>query len=55
MKHLSKLVGIVLHWSVFSLFVAVKVGGVSLATWSWWWILLPLVPVLGIVVQRFGL
>lgn len=36
-------------------FIAIKVVGTSLAAWSWWWLLLPIVPLLGILVQRWGL
>lgn len=37
------------------LFIAIKIAGHSLAAWSWWWIFLPIVPLLGLLVQRFGL
>ena len=50
MKLGSFLAGIV-FWG----FVAVKVWGVSFAAWSWWWLLLPIVPWLGLAVQRFHL
>ena len=36
-------------------FVAVKIAGTSLAAWSWWWILLPIVPMLSLLVVRLGL
>ena len=36
-------------------FIAIKVAGSSLALWSWWWILVPVVPVLGLIVERAGL
>jgi hypothetical protein len=51
----GRAIGATFYWIIFSTFVAVKVGGVSLAAWSWWWILLPMVPVIGIFVQRSGL
>jgi fatty acid desaturase len=40
---------------VFAFFIAVKLAGTSLAAWSWWWLLFPLVPVLALLVQRVGL
>lgn len=36
-------------------FIAIKLAGTSLAAWSWWWILLPPVPLIGAVVVRLGL
>ena len=36
-------------------FIIIKVAGTSLATWSWWWILLPIVPVLVLILQKMGL
>ncbi len=38
---------------VFALFVMLKVTG-TLAAWSWWWLLLPLVPDLAWVCERAG-
>ena len=35
-------------------FIAIKVGGVTFAAWSWWWILLPQIPVLAEIAKRFG-
>jgi len=52
MKHL---VPFLTYTLPMGLFVATKVGGVSLAAWSWWWLLMPIVPCLGIVVQKAGL
>lgn len=43
------------YWFVFSFFVAVKVAGTSFALWSWWWLLLPLIPVLSLLVKHWGL
>ncbi len=40
---------------IFGGFIAIKIAGVSLAAWSWWWLLFPAVPLLGILVQRYGL
>lgn len=43
-------------WSLsFWFFVTVKVVGTSLAGWSWWWLLLSIVPDLSLVVKHFGL
>lgn len=39
----------------FWTFIAIKLVGVSLVGWSWWWLLLPEVPLIGIIVQRMGL
>lgn len=36
-------------------FIAVKLGGTALAAWSWWWLLMPLVPVLSLAVKALGL
>ena len=36
-------------------FMVVKVVGHSFAHWSWWWILLPIVPWLGLLVTQFNL
>ena len=49
-----------IHWtlSVNMLlwgFIAVKLVGVSFAAWSWWWVLLPIVPWLALLVQHLGL
>jgi fatty acid desaturase len=44
------------YWVVwvmaFWLFGAIKLWGSVLATWSWWWMLLPVVPWLGYAVHR---
>lgn len=40
---------------LFWFFVVVKVAGTSFASWSWWWLLLPLVPAIGLWVQKWGL
>lgn len=45
-----------LLWSfMLSFFIAVKLAGTSLAGWSWWWLLMPAVPDLSLVVMRLGL
>jgi hypothetical protein len=44
-----------IHHVVFTAFVAIKLAGTTLAAWSWWWLLMPLVPLLGAIVQRVGL
>lgn len=51
MKHLLRFVGSM----IFLGFIAVKCWGVSFATWSWWWLLLPMMPWLALVVAHFGL
>lgn len=37
------------------MFIVIKVGGTQLAAWSWWWLLLPIVPDLVIILRHFGL
>ncbi len=54
MENVNRPAGI-LHALIFGFFIAVKVGGTSLAAWSWWWLLLPIVPVLSLLVTRWGL
>lgn len=34
-----------------SIFVGIKVGGVTFAAWSWWWLLMPTAPVLAALLQ----
>ncbi len=47
---------IYIGWSLWLwFFVAVKVGGVSFAAWSWWWLLMPIVPDLSLIVKHFNL
>jgi len=36
-------------------FLIIKLGGTALATWSWWWVLLPIVPVLVVFFKAVGL
>lgn len=43
-------------WGVFAaIFVAVKLAGSSLAAWSWWWLILPIVPDLALLVRHWNL
>lgn len=37
------------------IFLVMKLGGTIVAAWSWWWVLCPIVPVLAVVLQHFGL
>ncbi len=45
------------YWGagLFWLFIGIKLFGTSLATWSWWWILLPLIPLLSLLILKLGL
>lgn len=45
------LVWFVIFWG----FVCIKTVGVSLAAWSWWWLLLPIVPMGSLVVKAYAL
>jgi hypothetical protein len=39
-----------------ALFIAGKLTvGSYLATWSWWWLLMPAVPVFGTLIHRFAI
>lgn len=51
MKHVITIIGTLGFWA----FIAIKVAGTSLASWSWWWLLMPVIPVIGLFVQRMGL
>ena len=43
-------------WALtFWSFIAIKVGGASLASWSWWWVLLPQVPVFALAARMLNL
>ena len=35
-------------------FIVIKVGGTALASWSWWWVLFPFVPVIVFVLNASG-
>jgi hypothetical protein len=36
---------------IFATFVAGKVAGTYIAMWSWWWLLMPVVPVIAAVIK----
>lgn len=38
----------------FWMFVAGKLVSATFAAWSWWWVIFPLVPILGIVIEKLG-
>lgn len=35
-------------------FIGVKLWGVAFAAWSWWWVLLPIIPWIWFIVTRLG-
>ncbi len=37
----------------FPVFIAAKLVG-PCAAWTWWWLLMPIVPVLGEIIRRFA-
>lgn len=39
----------------FLMFVIIKLGGSAFAAWSWWWLLLPIVPDLVLILRKLGL
>lgn len=47
----TSIVGGIIFWS----FIIVKAWGTVFAAWSWWWVLLPLVPWLFYILHRTGL
>lgn len=51
MNYVSAWLSALLFWG----FIAVKTGGTSFAAWSWWWVFLPIVPWLSLVVKRLHL
>jgi len=51
MKHLVALVFTLMFWG----FITVKFFGSAFAAWSWWWVLLTIVPWLALVTRHFGL
>mgnify|MGYP001597781731 CR=1 FL=1 len=55
--HHGGLIGIMLKFYGFwlVLFIAIKIGGTSLASWSWFWVILPIVPLIVLLVQRLNL
>ena len=36
------------------MFVLIKVAGTTLANWSWWWLLFPVVPDLAFIFTKLG-
>jgi len=51
MKSLINLLGGILFWG----FIVTKWLGTTFAAWSWWWVLLPIVPWMALLVQHFRL
>ncbi len=51
MKELSGWIWALLFWG----YITVKVVGTSFAAWSWWWLLVPIVPWLSLGVKAYGL
>lgn len=39
---------------IIAAFVAIKLAGTVLAAWSWWWLLMPEVPLLADALGRLG-
>lgn len=37
------------------LFVTIKVLGTAFVSWSWWWVLLPVVPDIWLILTKLGL
>lgn len=50
-----KYIGVLVWWLMFWGFVTVKMVGHVFAAWSWWWVLLTIVPWLSLLVQKWGL
>jgi hypothetical protein len=55
LKTLSKTFYGIVYPIAFWAFLAIKVGGVSFTAWSWLWVLLPPVPLIGLLVKHWGL
>lgn len=36
------------------MFVVLKTGSALLAGWSWWWLLMPIVPDVVVILRHFG-
>lgn len=36
------------------MFLVIKAGGTALADWSWWWVLLPVIPDLVLIFRTVG-
>ncbi len=51
MKHLISFIGSCMFFG----FIAVKIAGTAFASWSWWWVLLTIVPWLALVARHSGL
>lgn len=51
MKTFIAYIGTLMFWG----FIAVKLAGTSFAAWSWWWLLLVIVPWLSLAVKHFAL
>lgn len=51
---MQQLVGYI-HGLALAAFLAIHFGGTSLTGWSLWWVLMPEVPLLAIVVKHYGL
>lgn len=49
MKHLVSLFATLLFWG----FIVVKVAGHTFAAWSWWWVLMPIVPWLSLLLITY--
>lgn len=39
---------------VFVTFIAGKLTLAAFVAWSWWWLLLPIVPIIGVVMRHFA-
>jgi hypothetical protein len=50
----SKSTGVSLGGLWLLMFIIIKVGGTSLASWSWWWLLLPIVPDVVFILHKMG-
>lgn len=46
---------VTIGWLVTFSFIAVKLAGHAFALWSWWWVLLPIIPWLGLLATHAGL
>lgn len=42
------------HTFSFVLFIALKVASPLVADWSWWWLLMPEVPTIVVILKHFG-
>ena len=51
MQTIVNVIGALIFWG----FIAIKAWGTTFAAWSWWWVLFPLMPWLGLAIQRLGL